>query len=180
MPWGGFWSPGSDLEPPRSTFWPGDLFGSIVGSRKTYFREEMILWWGYRGIPSAQMNSVVPGTHLGVLVCPKTSLFNYPTPVPGFPSTPRSFLEAGLAEAAFVEAGLVECGARSAPALVAPGAMGPRDHGTRGPWDHRGPMDLLGPWPVGPRDHGPFGPMDLGPFGPKGGPEGPAGPFGPT
>ena len=64
----------------------------------------------------------------------------YPTPAPGFPSTPRNFLEAGLAEAAFVEAGLVECGARSAPALVAPGAMGQGDHG--------GPMDREKPWTV--------------------------------
>ena len=70
--------------------------------------EGMILWWGFKGFHLTQMNSMVPGTHLGVLVCPKTSSSNYPTPVPGFPSTPRSFLEAGLAEAAFVEAGLVE------------------------------------------------------------------------
>ena len=70
---------------PGPTFWPGDLFGSIFGSRKTYFCEEMILWWGYRGIPSAQMNSMVPGTHLGVLVCPKTSLFNYFVGISSFP-----------------------------------------------------------------------------------------------
>ena len=45
----------------------------------------MILWWGYRGIPPAQMNSMVPGTHLGVLVSPKTSLFNYFVGISGFP-----------------------------------------------------------------------------------------------
>ena len=105
----------------------------------------------------------------------------YPTPVPGFPSTPRRFLEAGLAEAAFAEAGIAECGARSAPLHLSgdagpwdQGTMGPRGYGTKGPWDHR---------TMGPRDHGvhgPFGPMDPGPFGPRGGPFGPAGPFGPT
>ena len=61
---------------PGPTFWPGDLFGSIFGSRKTYFCEEMILWWGYKGIPPAQMNSMVPGIHMGRLLCPKTSLKN--------------------------------------------------------------------------------------------------------
>ena len=45
----------------------------------------MILWWGYRGIPSAQMNSMVPGTHLGVLVCPKTFLFNHFVGISSFP-----------------------------------------------------------------------------------------------
>ena len=33
---------------------------------------------------------------------------NYTNPVPGFPLTPISSLEAGLAEAGLVEAGLVE------------------------------------------------------------------------
>ena len=59
---------------PGPTFWPGDLFGSIFGSRKTYFCQEMILWWGYKGIPPAQMNSMVPGIHMGRLVCPKNIL----------------------------------------------------------------------------------------------------------
>ena len=36
----------------------------------------MILWWGFRGIPPAQMNSMVPGTHMGRLLCPKTPLKN--------------------------------------------------------------------------------------------------------
>ena len=81
----GFGGPGSDFGTPRSTFWPGDALGSILGSQKTYFCEDMILWWGYRGIPSAQMNSMVPGIHLGVLVCPKTSLFNYFVGISTFP-----------------------------------------------------------------------------------------------
>ena len=74
MPRGGFGGPGSDFGTPRSTFWPGDALGSILGSRKTYFCEEMILWWGYKGIPPAQMNSMVPGIHMGRLLCPKTLL----------------------------------------------------------------------------------------------------------
>ena len=84
--------PGVDLggpdqifETPRSTFWPGDALGSILGSRKTIFCEENNSWWGYQGIPSAQMNSMVPGTHLGVRVCPKTSLFNYFVRISSFP-----------------------------------------------------------------------------------------------
>ena len=52
-------------------------FGVNSELPKKYFCEEMILWWGYRGIPSAQMNSMVPGTHLGVLLCPKTNLFSH-------------------------------------------------------------------------------------------------------
>ena len=35
---------GQTLRGFRSTFWPGDLFGPNVGSRKTYFCDEMILW----------------------------------------------------------------------------------------------------------------------------------------
>ena len=73
---------------PGPTFWPGDLFGSIFGSRKTYFCQEMILWWGYKGIPPAQMNSMVPGIHMGRLLCPKNNLkdkiyANYPKSAPG-------------------------------------------------------------------------------------------------
>ena len=41
----------------------------------------MILWRndfvvGFRGIPPAQMNSMVPGSHMGRLLCPKTILKN--------------------------------------------------------------------------------------------------------
>ena len=58
----------------RSTFWPGDLFGTKKWSRKKLFCGGMILWWGFRGIHPAQMNSMVPRTHMGKLLCPKTPL----------------------------------------------------------------------------------------------------------
>ena len=69
----------------RSTFWPGDLFGPKKWSRKNMFCGGMILWWGFRGIPPAQMNSMVPGTHMGRLLCPKPSLFNYFVGISSFP-----------------------------------------------------------------------------------------------
>ena len=34
----------------------------------------MVLWWGFRGIHPAQMNSMVPMTHMGRLLCPQTPL----------------------------------------------------------------------------------------------------------
>ena len=34
----------------------------------------MILWWGFRGFHLTQMNSMVHGTHLDVLLCPQTPL----------------------------------------------------------------------------------------------------------
>ena len=36
----------------------------------------MILCWGFKGIPPAQMNSMVPGTHMGRLLCPQPPLKN--------------------------------------------------------------------------------------------------------
>ena len=45
----------------------------------------MNLWWGFRGIPPAQMNSMVPGTHMGRLLCPKPSLFHYFVGISSFP-----------------------------------------------------------------------------------------------
>ena len=36
----------------------------------------MILWWGFKGIHPAQMNSMVPRSHMGRLLCPKTPLKN--------------------------------------------------------------------------------------------------------
>ena len=60
----------------RSTFWPGDLFGLKKWSRKKLFCGGMILWWGFRGIHPAQMNSMVPRSHMGRLLCPKTPLKN--------------------------------------------------------------------------------------------------------
>ena len=37
----------------------------------------MILWWAFKGFHVIQMNSMVPGTHLGVVICPNPFLFNY-------------------------------------------------------------------------------------------------------
>ena len=77
-----FWS---DLEKsPKSasgkilgaTFWVGDLFAVKKVFRKTWFCGGMVLWWGFRGIHPAQMNSMVPRTHMGKLLCPKTPLNN--------------------------------------------------------------------------------------------------------
>ena len=66
----GFW----DL---WSTFWPGDLFEVKNGSRKKSICDGIILWWQFRGNSQTQMNSIIYRTHLGRLLCPKTSLFNY-------------------------------------------------------------------------------------------------------
>ena len=63
----GFWTPGS-------TFWPGCLFGTKKWSRKKLFCGGMILWWGFRRIHPAQMNSMVPGTYMGRLLCPQPPL----------------------------------------------------------------------------------------------------------
>ena len=45
----------------------------------------MILWWGFKGIHPAQMNSMVPGTHMGRLLSPKPTLFNYFVGISTFP-----------------------------------------------------------------------------------------------
>ena len=66
---------GRILEPQGRHFGLGDIFGPILGSRTTYFCEGMISWCGLRGFCLTQINCMVRGTHLGVLVCPKTSLF---------------------------------------------------------------------------------------------------------
>ena len=86
-----FSCPGVDLGA-RIGFWDPQVnilawghFGVNLWVPKTYFCEGIILWWGYMGIPSAQMNSMVPGTHLGVLVCPKTYLLNYFVWISSFP-----------------------------------------------------------------------------------------------
>ena len=54
------------------------------------------MWWGFRGIHPAQMNSMVPGTHMGRLLSPKPSLFNYFVGISSFPGklqvTPASSL----------------------------------------------------------------------------------------
>ena len=71
----GFWDPQVNILA-CGCFW------AILGSRKTYFCAEIILWWGCRGIPSAQMHSMVPGTHLGVVIPPKPCFLSN---VQGFP-----------------------------------------------------------------------------------------------
>ena len=53
--------------------------GTFLGkkwSRKKLFCGGMILWWGFRGIHPAQMNSKVPRTHMGRLLCAQTPLKN--------------------------------------------------------------------------------------------------------
>ena len=77
-----FHAQGQILEPrigfwiSRSTCWPGDLFGPKKWSRKKLFCGGMILWWGFKGIHPAQMNSMVPRSHMGRLLCFKASSKN--------------------------------------------------------------------------------------------------------
>ena len=54
----------------------GDLFGLKKWSRKKLFCGGMVLWWGFRGIQPAQMNSMVPRSHMGRLLCPEPPLKN--------------------------------------------------------------------------------------------------------
>ena len=56
-----------------------------MSPEKSWFCEGMILWWGFKGIHPAQMNSMVPGTHMGRLFCPKSPLFNYFVKISSFP-----------------------------------------------------------------------------------------------
>ena len=49
MPHGGIWSRWSDLGTSRSTFWPGDLFGPNLGSRKHILI--LLISRGVSGIP---------------------------------------------------------------------------------------------------------------------------------
>ena len=44
---------------------------------KKMFCGGMILWWGFKEIPPAQMNSMVPGSHMGRLLCPKPPFKKY-------------------------------------------------------------------------------------------------------
>ena len=74
-----------DFRGAGSTFWPGDLLVPKNKSRKRWFCEGMNLWWGFRGIPAAQMNSMVRGTHLGVVLHPKTVFFKYLVGISSFP-----------------------------------------------------------------------------------------------
>ena len=69
-----FGSPGRKLGPPGQILgFPGRHYGTgtFLGSQKRYFGEERIFWWGCRGIRPAQMNCMVPGTHMGRLLRPK-------------------------------------------------------------------------------------------------------------
>ena len=68
-----------------ATFWLGELFGVKNVADKNMFCGGMILWWGFRGIPPAQMNSMVPRTHMDRLLCPKPTLFNYFVGISSFP-----------------------------------------------------------------------------------------------
>ena len=74
----------SDLEKfPKSA--SGEIWGRHFGSGTFWGRKMvpekmlcggMILWWGFKGIPPVQMNSMVPGTHMGRLLCPQPHLKN--------------------------------------------------------------------------------------------------------
>ena len=43
------------------------------------------LWWGYKEFHETPMNCMVLGTHLGVLLYPNTTLFNYFIGISSFP-----------------------------------------------------------------------------------------------
>ena len=43
------------------------------------------MWWRFMGILPAQMNSMVPGTHMGRLFCPKPTLFDDFVGISSFP-----------------------------------------------------------------------------------------------
>ena len=60
--------------------------------RKQLFCGGMILWWGFKGIPPAQMNSMVPRTHMGRLLCPQPPLKTIPTQFPQFRKFPKQCL----------------------------------------------------------------------------------------
>ena len=51
------------------------LFCAKKMSRRRWFCEGMILWWGFRGFHLTQMNSMVPGTRLGLVTPPKPCFF---------------------------------------------------------------------------------------------------------
>ena len=77
-PGANFGSPGRKLGPPGQVWgFPGRHCGTGMfwGSRKRYFCEERTFWWGCRGIRPAQMNCLVPRTHMGRLLCPKSCFF---------------------------------------------------------------------------------------------------------
>ena len=53
----------------------GPFWVNFARGPETMICDEIILWWVGRGIPPAQMNCMVPGIHLGVLLCPQAPLF---------------------------------------------------------------------------------------------------------
>ena len=69
-----FGSPGSDFGSPGQHFGPGTILAPQNGPEKNMFCGGMILWWGFRGIHPAQIDSKVPRTHMGRLLCPQTPL----------------------------------------------------------------------------------------------------------
>ena len=62
---------GEILEGPGQHFGLGTSLCQKKWSGKRWFCGGMILWWSFRGIHPAQMNSMVPGTHMGRLLCPQ-------------------------------------------------------------------------------------------------------------
>ena len=54
------------------------------------------MWWGSRGIPPAQMNSMVPRIHMGRRLCPKPSLFYYFQGISRFPGKLQAAPQASL------------------------------------------------------------------------------------
>ena len=59
--------------------WPGEVFGTKMGVRKTWFCEGMVSKLEIMGFPATQMDCVVPRRPLGKPVSPQTPLKN------GFP-----------------------------------------------------------------------------------------------
>ena len=77
-----FSCPGADfgaqdriLDPQVDMLARGPFLVNFGVLKKNWICDEIILWWVGRGIPPAQMNSMVPGIHLGVLLCRKAPLF---------------------------------------------------------------------------------------------------------
>ena len=73
-----------NLTPTGQHFGQG-AFGASFGIPKNTVLRGNDLWWRCKGIPPAQMNSVVPGIHLGVLLCPQAPLFKKIYVIPYFP-----------------------------------------------------------------------------------------------
>ena len=73
----GFWIP-------RSTCWPGDLFGVKNGSRKKSFCRGKGSQWGLRGFCKTEMDCMVSRTLLGRPISPQTLPENNFPHFPGF------------------------------------------------------------------------------------------------